>query len=76
MSSADYQRQWRARHGARTGIMGPPVRRGCGTPAAYRRHLRNGEVPCAACKAAHAQRLSEYRKTKRGKNGKDPRPER
>lgn len=25
----------------------------CGTPAAYRRHLRNGEEACAACRAAH-----------------------
>lgn len=24
----------------------------CGTPAAYRRHLRNGEDPCDACRAA------------------------
>ena len=27
----------------------------CGTPAAYRRHLRHGEVPCRAC--AEASRL-------------------
>ena len=27
----------------------------CGTPAAYRRHRRNGEKPCAACKRAEAQ---------------------
>lgn len=27
----------------------------CGTPAAYRRHLRNGEVACAECKAAIAR---------------------
>lgn len=24
----------------------------CGTPAAYRRHLRNNEEPCDACRAA------------------------
>lgn len=32
-----------------------PVRtlKPCGTSAAYRRHLRRGEVPCARCKAAH-----------------------
>ena len=26
----------------------------CGTYAAYRRHKRNGETPCAACDAAWA----------------------
>lgn len=28
---------------------GPPVTRPCGTPAAYRRHLRHREPPCDAC---------------------------
>jgi hypothetical protein len=28
----------------------------CGTPAAYRRHLRNGEKPCRACEIAEADR--------------------
>lgn len=27
----------------------------CGTEAAYRRHRRNGEIPCAECKAAEAE---------------------
>lgn len=26
----------------------------CGTRSAYTRHLRNGEAPCEACKAANA----------------------
>lgn len=30
----------------------------CATPAAYRRHLRHGETPCKACKAAHAAAIA------------------
>ena len=61
MSSAEYQRQWRARHGAGTRTIGRPVTKSCGTPAAYRRHLRAGETPCDACRVAHAERLRQYR---------------
>lgn len=32
--------------------------RPCGTPAAYRRHLRHGERPCAACLLAEATEKS------------------
>ena len=34
----------------------------CGTPAAYRRHLRYGEKPCESCKQAEARRdrTAEY----------------
>jgi len=71
MSSAEYQRQWRARHGARTGEHGPPPSQPCGTVAAYQRHLRNDETPCAACKAAQNERMLRYRNQKRGKaNGR------
>ena len=39
----------------------------CGTPAAYRRHLRHKESPCAACKKAKRgearQQRDEARKT-------------
>jgi hypothetical protein len=28
----------------------------CGTPAAYRRHYRRGELPCPACRGADARR--------------------
>jgi hypothetical protein len=31
----------------------------CGTPAAYRRHLRNDEDPCDDCKQAHADAENE-----------------
>jgi hypothetical protein len=61
MSSAAYQRQWRARHGAVTGALGRRVSQPCGTDAAYRRHLRAGEPACAACLAAHAKRMRQYR---------------
>ena len=27
----------------------------CGTRSAYKRHRRNNEIPCDACKAAHAE---------------------
>jgi hypothetical protein len=28
----------------------------CGTPAAYRRHLRHGERPCLSCRQAESRR--------------------
>ncbi|MFE1189968.1 WhiB family transcriptional regulator [[Kitasatospora] papulosa] len=34
----------------------PRQHRPCGTPAAYRRHLRAGERPCTACKGAESRR--------------------
>lgn len=34
----------------------------CGTPAAYVRHLRRAETPCAACKAAQAAYMAQYRR--------------
>ena len=37
----------------------------CGTPAAYRRHLRKGEDACADCKAAVRSSVSEGRTTKK-----------
>lgn len=34
---------------------GPPRQlQPCGTVAAYKRHVRHGEEPCAACRAAWA----------------------
>ncbi|MFF8992533.1 WhiB family transcriptional regulator [Streptomyces sp. NPDC014983] len=30
--------------------------RPCGTPAAYRRHIRHGQKPCTACRAAGSRR--------------------
>lgn len=54
VSTADYQRAWRAKHGARTGRPGPKPTRPHGTLAAYRRHQRAGEPPCGPCKEANA----------------------
>lgn len=63
MSTAEYQRQWRAAKGARTGQPGRPAVQPCGTEAAYKRHSRRGETPCEACKAAHSERQAElYRR--------------
>jgi hypothetical protein len=33
---------------------GRPITQPCGTAAAYKRHRRNGETPCAACRVAWA----------------------
>jgi len=32
--------------------------KGCGTEAAYRRHLRSGQKACDACKLANAQAVA------------------
>lgn len=61
MSSAEYQRQWRARKGANTGKPGRPRTRPCGTLAAYARHRRHQEQPCVECASAWAQYVREYR---------------
>lgn len=61
MSTADYQRAWRAKQGARTGHPGRPITKPCGTPAAYKRHIRNGEKPCDACRAANTEKQAELR---------------
>ena len=34
---------------------------GHGTDARYRRHLRNGDTPCGACKDAHARTVARHR---------------
>jgi len=60
-SSADYQREWRARNGARTGQPGRPATAPCGTPAAYRRHKRRGEPIDDACREAENARQRELR---------------
>jgi hypothetical protein len=39
---------------------GEPV---CGEPRMYRRHLKNGETPCDACRAANAAADRRYRLT-------------
>lgn len=35
----------------------------CGEPRMYRRHLKNGEAPCDACRAANAAADRRYRLT-------------
>lgn len=57
MSTAEAQRIWRARHGARTGVRGRVASAPCGTLAAHKRHVRHGEAPCELCRlAARADR--------------------
>lgn len=34
----------------------------CGTPAAWRRHKRHGEEPCAACREAHSAEVAKYKR--------------
>ena len=41
----------------------------CGTPAAYRRHLRNGEAACDACKAAVRRGVGDRNAEKRRSAG-------
>jgi hypothetical protein len=52
VSTAEQQRAWRARHGARSGAMGRPAVAPCGTLAAHKRHVRHGEGPCDLCRLA------------------------
>ena len=35
-------------------IVAEPVRGGCGTNAGYTKHRRSNQVPCQACREAHA----------------------
>jgi len=37
----------------------------CGTSAAFRRHVRHGESPCAACRRAQAEYQREWYASKR-----------
>lgn len=46
--------------------VGRPVTRECGTVPAYKRHLRHGETPCSACKAAWAEWQRAYYARKNG----------
>lgn len=55
---ATAQRRWRAKkareEGREPGKRGRPPTQPCGTVAAYKRHLRNDEEPCDACRAANS----------------------
>jgi hypothetical protein len=53
VSTAEYQRKWRASKGARTGAPGRPITAPCGSAAAYKRHKRNGEAIDDACRTAY-----------------------
>jgi hypothetical protein len=66
MSSAEYQRKWRASKGARTGVPGRPPTQPCGTSAAFRRHKRAGETPCDACRAAESARQRDLYQRRKG----------
>lgn len=52
VSTAEEQRIWRARQGARPGTVGRPVVAPCGTLAAHKRHVRHSEPPCDLCRLA------------------------
>lgn len=61
--SAERQRRYRERKGARVGgPPGPAPSAPCGEPSAYRRHLRHGEPACDACKAGWAKYNRERKK--------------
>ena len=68
-SSADYQREWRARQGARTGQPGRPVTAEHGTASAYRRHVRAGEAPCEPCRLAENARQRGLRARRKAAQG-------
>jgi hypothetical protein len=46
--------------------------RPCGTPAAYRRHVYHGEVPCKACADADRKDSRERMRKRRGGGGPKP----
>lgn len=41
----------------------------CGTPAAYKRHLRNKETPCEPCKAAAREQKNSRAEAARAESG-------
>jgi hypothetical protein len=67
-SSTSTVGDWRA-NGWKAGPLRKPVARPkrpepvCGEPRMYRRHLKSGESPCEACKAANAAADRRYRLT-------------
>ena len=69
---AEYQRLRRARLAAEAGRApgkaGRPATHPCGTNAAYKRHQRKGEPPCAACRAAWSAYQRELYARRRKKN--------
>lgn len=61
---AERARAYRARRGARPGMFGPPPSAPCGTPSAYRRHLRRGEATCQPCRDAWAASIKARRQSR------------
>lgn len=73
MSSADYQRAWRASKGAKTGQPGRPVTAECGTTTAYKRHQRKGEPIDTACADAwSAYQRDRYAARKAARSSSPP----
>jgi hypothetical protein len=64
MSTAEYQKAWRAKHG-QGGPVGRPVTAPCGTAAAYKRHQRRGEPVDAACREAWNAWQRDYYRTRK-----------
>ena len=48
-------------------ILAEAVASACGTPAAYRRHLRNGEEPCPRCRQAESARRTARKSAQRAR---------
>jgi hypothetical protein len=66
MSTAEYQRQWRAKHS--TGRpSGRAVVAECGTTSEYKRHRRLGEPVDAACREAWNMWQRDYYQKRKGK---------
>jgi len=70
---AEYQRKRRARlaveAGREPGKVGRTATQPCGTNAAYKRHQRHGEPPCAACRAAWAEYQRAMYQRRKGRGG-------
>src|SRR5260221_10821725 len=48
-------------------ILSEAVASACGTPAAYRRHLRDGEEPCQRCRQAESARRTARKSAQRAR---------
>lgn len=68
MPTAEYRREWRARHGARTGQPGRPPTAPCPSAACWKRHRRRGEHCTDECHQAYLdeQRMQYERRRTRG----------
>lgn len=57
---------WQRRYRERDRLVTTPLDWAkCGTAANYRAHLRRGQTPCAACKAAQNRYTSDYKRRRR-----------